>query len=187
MSCSSTPVSTPLTPSQTGSSSIHNSPYMPAGTKRKVLVIGTGGTIASEPTANGYSPVSRRSPSTSCARTVTAHSLTAAPERPLLPPYPAAPAVVRPHGRNDAHDVLLACEQRAGRPEHAVPRAGHARAERPRRTRQLRDPRPGQAHGQQRDDPGGWVGRSCPLFPSPSSPSSPSAPAHAFHTPSLEE
>jgi len=57
MSCS-TPISAPLTPSQTGSSSIHNSPYMPAGTKRKVLVIGTGGTIASEPTANGYSPVS---------------------------------------------------------------------------------------------------------------------------------
>jgi lysophospholipase len=57
MSTFSTPSHVPLTPTSTGTLMTPERHLTPLNLKRKVLIIGTGGTIASEPTANGYTPL----------------------------------------------------------------------------------------------------------------------------------
>jgi hypothetical protein len=61
--CTSPSTVTPLTPTtryivDTASTVSPLHMMSAAGSERKILIIGTGGTIASEPTPNGYSPVS---------------------------------------------------------------------------------------------------------------------------------
>ena len=59
------PLSTTTTTTSTTTTYTFNT--MPRS-ERKVLIIGTGGTIASEPTGNGYAPVSRSTVSSSHSR-----------------------------------------------------------------------------------------------------------------------